>query len=43
MNIYEIAKTMTKEEFLSNRKLTDCSGCPYQCGLSYTEDYCTDN
>ena len=43
MNIYEIAKTMTKEEFLSNRELTGCSGCPYECGLFYTEDYCKDN
>lgn len=42
MNIYEIAKQMTKKEFLNNDVLVSKNGCPYQCGLSEVRDFCKD-
>ena len=43
MNIYKIAKTMTRKEFLNNEELTDISGCPYYCGLPETEKLCLEH
>lgn len=33
MNLKELVKTMTREEFLNNRRLTDKEGCPTKYGL----------
>lgn len=33
INIKEVTKTMTREEFLNNRKLTNNEGCPDEYGL----------
>ena len=40
MNIKELAKTMTKEEFLNDKKLVYASGCPKYHGLENSKKSC---
>lgn len=40
MNIYNISKTMSREDFLNNEEYTDSNGCPFHCGVIGIEEEC---